>query len=726
MTRRMLEPGYTFLGEPHSATRVGIACSGGGVRSAAFCLGALQRLSEDDQLGRATYVSAVSGGNYVASSYAVLKSRSSPPSLNELPAWSQESPELKRLRAHSDYLAPGVAGKIWLILNFLYGFALTLPPLVGVMYLAGWIYERAISRLLERASLEPGVPFSACLLVAALSAFAMSVIGVGFRRIYEIRVSRAGAASELQEPVSSRSEPAQSHNGARALLMAGARRGASFSIWLFAVAVAIGLFLVVFPIGSLWLSRLVETISRTARIDRFLSTWLVIWIAIVILVVAVLAVLAIARRYQVIWPANLIGIVAGPLILLIPFLASAGYYSVMTFGLPDWFMLVVIASVLSVLAFLAHTNSVSLHSFYRSRLASVFCMYRKHDAHGRATATSIAYSEPVWLSSLAEVGSGPRLVTCAAVNLSDRETPVGRRCDSITFSSDYSGSPSLGMYATEDWEGLSRVGGAQLTVPSIMAISGAALSPVMGRRTVPSVRFLLALLNVRLGVWVVNPSASANVSVQSASSSRWTGQSDQGRSVPRRILAAFQRSWREPGLLHVLREAMGRMGRGARFVYVTDGGHWDNLGLVELVRRRCSDVVVFDASFDPRDRFLGLQTAVGLCRSELGVDVEIDPEPLRRKRLEADSGLAESAVVVGEIRYPDQPIGRLVYSRAIVSQDSPADLKLLAASRSDFPDKSTGDQFFDDTVFEAFRALGSSVAPIAWERLGLPPLAART
>src|ERR1700750_38855 len=49
-----------------------ICCSGGGIRSASYCLGALQGLEEAGFLGKARLILGVSGGSYIAASRALV------------------------------------------------------------------------------------------------------------------------------------------------------------------------------------------------------------------------------------------------------------------------------------------------------------------------------------------------------------------------------------------------------------------------------------------------------------------------------------------------------------------------------------------------------------------------------------------------------------------------------------------------------------------------------
>ena len=102
-----------------------------------------------------------------------------------------------------------------------------------------------------------------------------------------------------------------------------------------------------------------------------------------------------------------------------------------------------------------------------------------------------------------------------------------------------------------------------------MAISGAATSPLMGLGTVRHLSFWMALLNVRLGYWVRKPSPQV---------SKWGD---------------------VPGLRFLLREMIGRVDERERYLDVTDGGHVGNLGVYELLRRRCKFIVAIDGQHDP-------------------------------------------------------------------------------------------------------------------------------
>jgi hypothetical protein len=173
-----------------------------------------------------------------------------------------------------------------------------------------------------------------------------------------------------------------------------------------------------------------------------------------------------------------------------------------------------------------------------------------------------------------------------------------------------------------------------------------------------------------------------------------------------------------PSPLYLFKEMLGLTRLDDPYLYVTDGGHFDNLGLIELLRRGCGTVFCLDAGGDPPGRYDALGEAVGLARSELNVDVDIDPTGITP---EQKGGLSKIDHAVGRVRYMAAPLGgatqptlrgtgRLVYCRAAVCEDAPWDVRSFRDRDGRFPVHSTFDQLFDDHKFESYRALGAHTA----------------
>lgn len=222
-----------------------------------------------------------------------------------------------------------------------------------------------------------------------------------------------------------------------------------------------------------------------------------------------------------------------------------------------------------------------------------------------------------------------------------------------------------------------------LTLGTAMAISGAAASPNMGFRSTPALTLLLTIFNVRLGWWLGNPAHPA----------------DWRRGRPRFAL------------LPLIAELFGLTSERSHYIYLSDGGHFENLGIYELVRRRCRFIIAADGSADPDLEFADLGNAIRKCRTDFGVEIELDTATLER---DAD-GLSRRHCAVGKIHYPGATpgsppeLGYLLYIKPSLTGDEPEDVQQYARQCRSFPHQSTGDQFFDETQFESYRALGEHI-----------------
>jgi hypothetical protein len=158
-----------------------------------------------------------------------------------------------------------------------------------------------------------------------------------------------------------------------------------------------------------------------------------------------------------------------------------------------------------------------------------------------------------------------------------------------------------------------------------------------------------------------------------------------------------------PGAYRLVNEAIGKTSIYDRFLYVTDGGHYDNLGLVEALRRRPKDIYVLDASSDAENSFSTLGQAIATARMDLRCEVEFNPRPLRR------TGTDEPALAsygTGPIRYEDKAEGTLHFVKAIVTDKLPWDVEAYAAQHTTFPRTPTANQLYGEFDLEAYRVLG--------------------
>ena len=374
-----------------------------------------------------------------------------------------------------------------------------------------------------------------------------------------------------------------------------------------------------------------------------------------------------------------------------------------------------------VLAFLlvkalTDINSTSMHAFYRDRLAAAYGVVRRSGPRG----PRVQDLPSARLSMLRRPGQ-PTLVICAAANCTaSGDLPPGRGSVSFTFTPEDVGL-SRGMAHSDRAPTVGYEDASRLTLFDAVAVSGAAVSPVMGKMTRPALRILLAAADVRLGVWLPSPGQVRE------KSQRAGPRPGEPPGFWRRAGSALRRRWRQPDLRHLWAEAVGSLHLDARWLYVTDGGHYENLGMVEALRRRPDHLIVVDAAGEPPGRFSILGQAIALARSELRVQVTIDPAP----DLTPDpaSGMCENAYATGTFRYPEEGTAagphHLVYLKLAVPKGAPLDVIAYRQGHPAFPTDSTLQQLYDDQEFEAYRELGyhcaqAAVADICYQRPGPP------
>jgi Patatin-like phospholipase len=225
-------------------------------------------------------------------------------------------------------------------------------------------------------------------------------------------------------------------------------------------------------------------------------------------------------------------------------------------------------------------------------------------------------------------------------------------------------------------------GDAGISLGTAMAISGAAASPNMGYHSSPLVTLLLAVLNVRLGWWLGNPGKA--------------GARTYGKDGPDLAFGPF------------FAELFGLTTDSRRYVYLSDGGHFENLGLYEMIRRRCAVMVVSDAGQDGEYDFADLGNAVRKIRIDLGVRIEFPPLETFRRPDPAPPGWERPVFIIGTVHYPEPgaPPGKILYLKPGLRGGEPADVLAYAREFADFPHQSTDDQWFDEPQFESYRALG--------------------
>ena len=387
-----------------------------------------------------------------------------------------------------------------------------------------------------------------------------------------------------------------------------------------------------------------------------------------------------SQHWIVMNPDFSIGVFSYPHVLIMGFLVSA---------LLAWF-----------LSTRFDLNEFSMHHFYKNRLVRCYLGGARAGAEPARHADPFTGFDPADDISLESVVRRPYPLVNTTINLvhGKRLAWQERKANSFTFTPDYCGfdyQPWAGGSTHEDlatsgYRGTEGYGGG-LQLGTAMAISGAAVNSNMGSFGSPATAFLMTIFNIRLGWWLGNPRHNKN----------------------------WQYASPRTGILYLLRELTGETDDDSGFVNLSDGGHFENLGIYELVRRRCSFIIASDGSQDADFAFEDLGNAIRKCRSDFGVEIDLDLAQLRPD----DSGLSGAHCAVGTIHYPKtstkpESTGVLLYIKSSLTGDEPSDLLEYRKLHEGFPHQSTADQWFDESQFESYRRLGYHISQKVFERVG--------
>lgn len=654
----------------------GLALSGGGIRSATFNLGVLQAFAKRGLFDQFDYLSTVSGGSYIGGTLSSLLSEQDVrPSAEDFPLrhdrGHEESPEIKHLRSGANYLAPrGVLDKIRIPALFLRGLVVNLVLLLPYLIWAVVLTELAYGESL-RSAVKSGIRFETyygpTLMAAAVLAawvFAFPLI----RRLVPMEW--------------------ESRNGLER----------AFSFWFL-------LSIVVAAINTLPLVVLVFQ-SRDLNLNFVASGGLGTIVAIAAPLLPLLLASGTPRPLNT-WQGKLmvylLGLI-GPVILLLIYIQLAawrifclgeastscpGWWGPLvglidqrvgresTLGLPPLdFAFATAGAVLFLYGWLGvDVNLTSLHGFYRDRLSRAYLFLRAPRSGGGPAVPTPPRHDRLRLSGLAPAEScAPYHLINATLNLQASPAIQGRQADFFLFSKRFVGSSVTGYIETAQLE----VADKRLDLATAVAVSGAALAPNMGTSTNRALVFVMTLLNVRTGYWLPNPHTA-------------------------KILV---HALKGVGPAYLLFELFGLVHEKSPYVNISDGGHLENLGLYELLRRRSRYIVVCDAEADPDLTFDGLAKVMRYARIDGGVEIDLNLDRLRKDA----QGRSRAHYAVGRIRYREGSEGVLVYVKATLCGDETEDIRSYQARNKAFPHEPTSQQFFNEGQFEAYRALGYHVA----------------
>ncbi|RKT46638.1 hypothetical protein [Thiocapsa rosea] len=607
------------------ADLVGLACSGGGIRSATFCLGVAQTLARHGILARVDYLSTVSGGGYFGaflSSYLNDKDRQrvglEPGKLPFAEAGRAEPAPIRRLRNNSKYLLKGgLLGQARMVGLMLFGVLVNLITVLPLVVSAVTLTKAALLLGATSDGFRGVVDTGLAVLLMLLLVMLLG-LPIVYRRWASDRERVAGY------------EQAGIH-------------------------VAVGL------VGLGFLGWLLPSAYQAFE-DTLGSPGAVLGLFGVLPFLFAGAAFAIGPACVAGRLCLVLAGVGGPLLLLMA-------YFVLEASVPDdlaWVLGLLALSATSIAWLrLINVNLISPHRYYRNRLAETYLLRR-----GEETAV-----DPQPLSGLGSDHPGaPYHLINAAVNLPASKEPGlrGRNSDFFLLSRHYCGSPLLGYCPTGALERKA----PSLDLGTAMAVSGAAASSHMGTGTLKGAAFWLALLNLRLGYWLPNPRRLAE--------------------IPDGL---------GPRPFSLWHELLGRMDENGKFVNLSDGGHIENLGIYELLRRRCKFIIAIDGEADPDMTFPGLMTLIRYAQIDFGICIRLDLADLARN----DAGYTKAHFALGTIDYGRDQTGYLLYIKSSLTGNERDYILDYRARHPAFPHETTADQFFNEPQFEAYRALGEHI-----------------
>lgn len=357
----------------------------------------------------------------------------------------------------------------------------------------------------------------------------------------------------------------------------------------------------------------------------------------------------------------------------------------------------VLASLIVVLLTINFANNAnSLHRLYRDRLDIAF---RLSGNNGSLQLQDLGDTAPYLLinatlnARLSQRTLDKNANAQTTGNAARGRDPAmrGRNAEFFLFSKLFTGSDTTHYAPTT----LMSTKDPQLNLASAVAISGAAVSSSMGRVRLGLLSPTLALLNLRLGYWLHNPRYAS------------TSIADMRSDLP----------WHDFLGAYLIAESFGLLRADSSKVYVTDGGHIDNIGLYQLLKRQCDQIIIIDAESDPALNFGALVDVQRFARIDLGYRITLDwphlrdaavaREAVKGMRLPiADSPVHDCHFAIGTIDYGNGRTGRLLYIKAVVTGDEPDYVLDYERRYPAFPHEATNDQFFSEEQMEAYRALG--------------------
>jgi hypothetical protein len=692
---------------------VGLALSGGGIRAAALSLGAIHALSsaideEHHKVGaslsffeKIDYISSVSGGSYAACSVAakIIRDRiKSPLSLTDDPTVLEY---LSFVRNNSKLLNNYLS----IFINWLYGVVTGLVTILPFLLMLAAIETGVLNNDLRLNALTPSYEWYLGLvalggLVAYLS-FTIALSGPTRVLSFVVAVWRVGAALgvliifvELQPVMIRANLPGGTIND---IFLNTRLLRPIKELGIQEIAIPLAFFIVLGSILVAFFMRRERFLRKDSAANRLILYRVGIQICLAALLivgpVSLWSVILMFSRWGITCGGCGVGNHDSPEIVftaakrlndwLMPLYEGLPiekkYYQDVGTGLPalNYSVLYIIVAVgLFILTkYMIDANKSSFHRYYRESIKNCFFQPQK---------------EIPQISHLSNLTSPYFLVNCTLNAKVNRGRKI-QADEPFVIGNCYTGNRFVGYGRTKLFENAI---GPDFDLATIAAISGAAFSPVMGRYTISSFRLLMSVLALRLGYWIPNP---------------WQLTTTSGG--PFGLLSKwFFGRWAVPGRrvdgVYLLREMFGLLSARSPFLDITDGGHTDNSGIFELLRRRCGTIIAIDSESDPEQLFANMVYVMELARSRLNVEIT-----LTCRTVGSEGG---THCAIGEISYPPiaglpEASGRLVYCKLSLTGDENWDLLCRRRASGEFPYHSTMNQNYDELLFNAYRVLGTHI-----------------
>ncbi len=386
-----------------------------------------------------------------------------------------------------------------------------------------------------------------------------------------------------------------------------------------------------------------------------------------------------------------------------------------------WTIFVITISVLFLMTGISggFINLASLHPLYSSRLTRAYIgATNPHRLRSSKGLTDGDEKDHI-ASDIYQQTDLP--IACHLINLTLNETKsenkiVERDRKGRRFIVGPEGIAVDGTAIDYGWNGNAEL----LSVGQLCAISGAAASSGMGRRTTLGTAMALTYANVRLGYW-------------------WKKGDEPEVSKPamtKTYLAALKDwlwhyRWGLIGTyIYLFNEMTAHYTQAHPRLYLTDGGHSENSGALALLERGCRFILVADNGQDQNFSFSDLEIFIRTARTDLGIEVCVADPPAtrayvgrgntkpflnmaqnwRQAALAADGPGIALLLTAAAIDVANPDVTHIVWMKPRVFDDMPSDIATYAGENKPFPHQSTSDQFFDEAQWESYRRLGYEMA----------------